>query len=49
VLEAKKIQISASTTYERGACTDLKNAIKVTATGIAGADGVIAATRVAFQ
>jgi hypothetical protein len=49
VLEAKKIVISAATTYERGTCTDLKNAIKVTATGAVQSDGSVAATRVAFQ
>jgi len=48
-LEAKTIKISAATTYERGACATLGNAIRVTATGTTQADGSVAATRVAFQ
>jgi hypothetical protein len=49
VLEGKTIRISAATTYERGSCAELRNAIRVTATGATQADGSIAATRVAFQ
>lgn len=48
VLEGKTIKISAATTYERGECAGLRNAIRVTATGTPQADGTVVATRVAF-
>jgi Domain of unknown function (DUF5666) len=47
-LEGKTIATDAATTYERGACGDVKNAVRVTATGTVQRDSSILAQRIAI-